>query len=278
MYQTMKNGNLHFVEISRQTRVLRTLVFAGLLLYFSLLILFWRVSRILAKRAVQPAKDAYQRQTDFIANVSHELKTPLAVITTNTEALLLSPQQSIAENDQWVRNIQNETRRMTALVSDMMVSLSPQAPTLTSVNLAELIKEVLLSFEPAIYEKNIHLTQKFAPVTVSTDPQQLKRACYVLLENAVNYTPAGGTIHLTIGDSPAPLLEIANTGGGIRPGEEDKVFERFYRGDSSRGHTTEGYGLGLPIAKQIVEGLGGKLTLEITDTICFRIGFPHKKR
>lgn len=264
---------IHFVEISKQTRILRTIIGSAVGIYVVLLFLFWWLSRRFARASVTPAKKAYQQQTEFIANVSHELKTPLAVIKTNAEALSLSPESQSAQETQWLSNIETEIERMNLLISDMVdASLVASVPlALEKVQLSALVREVLLSFEPLFYENHIQLNTTLGQSFVVTDPGQLRRACYLLLENAANYTPEGGTVMVTTTATPSPRISICNTGDGITQQDEEKIFQRFYRGDTARTRKNNSYGLGLPIAKQIVEALGGTLTLSVKDTICFTI-------
>lgn len=231
------------------------------------------ISVLFAKRAVAPIEQSYRKQKQFVQDASHELKTPLASIRANLEALQANKQETIQSQEIWLDHISHETGRMNKLVTELLelarADQTEQTAKLEPICLSHLLERTLLSVETVLYETGISLQQQIEPeVSVRGNLDKAEQVIGILLDNACKYTNTGGTIEVCLyGQRKYATLTVSNTGEGIPPEHIDKIFDRFYRVDDSRKHTGS-YGLGLPIAKSLVEQMGGALS------VC---SVPHQK-
>ncbi len=229
----------------------------------------WIILTILAwffiGRMLRPIKENRQRQIQFIASASHELRSPLAVILS-----ALSAARTAAPGDQprFFGSIESEGQRMTRLVNDMLLLANSDnktwsiRPSLTDLD--TLLLETYEKYEPAAHEKRLHL-QIDLPEDALTpcfcDKERIGQTLSILLDNAFSYTPAGGTVQMCAKTTDKySAISVTDNGPGIPDDQKEKIFDRFYRADearSSRGH----FGLGLCIAKEIVLLHKGKLTV-----------------
>lgn len=245
---------------------------------------FYLISRFLARLSLRPAEQAWERQRQFVADASHELKTPITVILANTEVLLSHPQDRVADQAKWIDYIQDEAVRMKGLVDDLLFLAKSDAARLPShpgpVKLDQLVRGTLLSFEPVAFEAGVALLDVVEPgVSIQGDEAQLRRLVVILLDNAVKYAGRGGTVTLRLDRlQERPRLSVHNTGPAIPPEHLPHLFERFYRADAARDRSQGGYGLGLAIAKSIVEGHRGKVSVTSApeEGTTFTVLFPKK--
>lgn len=250
----------------------------------TLVILFF-VAWWLAGRIVRPMQEAYEAQRRFISDAGHELKTPVAVVEANAELL----QREVGQNA-WLDNIRHENGRMGVLVTQLLQLARTEEPERTRyvIDLSRTVEKEALSNEPLAFEKNMPFTCDVEEnIEVEGDASELARLVAILLDNAFSHgapnTPV--TLALARHDRTARLV-VTN---GIAPEDVTKLqgtalFERFARGDESRNagdEVTGGhYGLGLAIARAIVEGNGGTIEASIdeaTPSITFTASLPLKK-
>lgn len=203
-------------------------------------------------------------KTDFIANVSHELKTPLAAVR-NYAMLLRDPTLPERQRQEYVRSIMDITSRLAELVSNILKlnKLENQQifPETRQFELGEQIARCLLNFETAWEEKALELSCDIAEnVMVEADPELLELVWNNLLSNAVKFTPQGGKIgvKLTV-DGDWAQVTVTDTGCGMTPETGRHIFEKFYQGDTA--HATRGNGLGLALVKRVVDITGGVITV-----------------
>ena len=230
---------------------------------------FFVISLLLSSLALRPAERAWEQQRRFVADASHELKTPLTVILTNTGILLSHPEDTVAEQRKWVEYIRDEAQRMRELVEDLLFLARHDAgrepPPDQTVDLSELLWSALLPFEPVAFEQGVELESGIqGGLTVRGREDQLRRLAAILLDNAVKYAGAQGKVRvaLTRGEKGGACLTVRNTGPAIPPEHLEHLFERFYRADDSRARSSGGYGLGLAIAKSIVDSHRGTITVQ----------------
>lgn len=271
-----------FVDRSQDWATLRTLglsCLAGFALAMAALLF---VSLYLSRWALRPVQAAWDQQRQFIADASHELKTPLTVILANTGILLSNPGQAVDAQRRWVENTRDEGLRMKKLVDDLLFLARADAgrfqTVLRPVNLSDAVWSAVLPFESVAFEKGIALDTDVQPdLTAPADEAQLRQAVSILMDNACKYAPAGGSVCVTLKKQQArPLLTVRNTGAPIPPEALPHLFERFYRADASRAHDAGGYGLGLSILDTIARAGGWKLSVESTEAsgTTFSILFP----
>lgn len=263
--QTPDGTKLVFTDRGAEQAALRQLALTLVLAGAGALLALFLVSVFLARWALRPVQEAWTRQQQFIADASHELKTPLTVIMANQNILLGRPDRTVGEERQWIDNTQAEAGRMKRLVEQMLFlakSDAGQAPVQRAVfSLSDAVWACMLPFEPVAYERKIALTSEIAlDVRMVGDEAQIKQLIVILLDNAMKFAGKDGSIWLDLKKEQDRIrLSVSNSGAAIAPDVLPHIFERFYQGDRARAQ--EGYGLGLSIAAKIVEAHGGKITV-----------------
>lgn len=270
--QTSPAGTkIAFVDRSMEINTLTSLIRSSILVGLGSLLAFFLISLFLAGWALRPVQKAWEQQRQFVADASHELKTPLTVILANAGILLSHPEKSIGEQVKWVEYIQTEATRMTGLVDNMLFlarsdDVHPEAE-LVSVNLSDTVWGSVLSFEPVIFEQGKTLVSDIEPdLYIKGDESQLRQLVGILLDNACKYTDEKGTIRveLTAAADHQIKMMVSNTGAYIPADQLEHVFERFFRVDKSRARQQGGYGLGLSIANSIVEIHHARISVQST--------------
>ena len=268
--QTAEDGTrcVIFGDISGFSAAFRSflLSLAGVLL--AALALFFLLSFWLARWALSPVEKAWDQQNRFVADASHELKTPITVILANLDILRTHRDETVQSQMRWIRNTREEAERMRELIEDLLFLAKNDANALkeqmSEIDLSDLSEDRALNFEATGSES------------------QLKQLLTILLDNAVKYAGPEGRVR--IGLSPcqekngknAVRIVVNNTGEAIPPEDLEHIFERFYRADKSRFRTEGGYGLGLSIADSIVRLHRGRISCESTkkDGTTFTVMLP----
>lgn len=256
------------------TKYLRNSIFIFVLL--ELIIVY--ISNILTKWITKPIEESLNKQKEFIADASHELKTPLAVIIANAEALENEPNEK-----KWLNNIQSEGKRMNDLISELLnmaeIENEKSEKNFKKENLSEIIEKSVLEFESLIYENGLKLDYKIDKyIYLNCNSSQIKQLVGILVDNAIKHCYKDGNINISLCKEKNNILfKVQNTGDEIPEEEREKIFERFYRGDKSRNRKDNRYGLGLAIAKSIVEKNSGKISAKSKNNLTtFTISFPVK--
>ena len=204
-------------------------------------------------------------RTDFIANVSHELKTPLAVMG-NYATMLQRPGVTEEERVEYAKAISESSRRLAQLITNILKlnKLENQQifPKLDEYDLGEQLCENLLQFEDIWEKKELNIeTDIQEDVRIRSDPELLSLVWNNLISNAVKFTAEGGTVGVTLKtEGNLVIVSVTDTGCGIRPDVGQHIFEKFYQGDTS--HATQGNGLGLALVKRVVDILGGEIGVQ----------------
>jgi heavy metal sensor kinase len=211
---------------------------------------------------------AFSEQQRFIADASHELRTPLAVLRGETE-VALQQDRATSEYQQSLALVKEEAERLSRIVENlfMLARESVDAPSLIRepVRLDELIVDCFRAAQVLAAQKGLRLSfdGNVPAVTVNGDDEMLKRTLLNILDNAVKYTPSGGEVTIALGSRNGDaLITVSDTGIGIPVEAQSRIFDRFYRVDRARSRALGGAGLGLSIARWIVEGHGGSLQVE----------------
>jgi PAS domain S-box-containing protein len=215
------------------------------------------------------ARKLDQAKTDFVSRVSHELRSPLTGVLGYTELLRVGrPGPLTSEQQRVVGIIERNGKRLLAQIEDLLLlsrlEVGKLRMTLEPVDLAALIRGIHESYLPAIQAGNVECRLDLDPgITLDADAAQLERLMANLVSNAVKFTPAGGHIGITARrDADTVVIQVHDDGIGIPPGEQDRLFSRFFRSSLSSARETRGTGLGLFIVKQVAEGHGGSVTAE----------------
>jgi len=255
------------------------------LIWIGTMLCFFGVSVLLSRRAVRPMEEAMRREKQFIADASHDLKTPLSVILANNDILLESPLSTIEEQRRWIDSTGAAAKNMQRLISEMLTLSDAEREdtplALETADVSALVQKTALQMESVAYEKGVTLDMDVPDgVTIRTNADYFARITASLMENAIKYEPDGGEVFVSLKEEHRQArLSVLNRGSVIAPEDLPHVFERFYRADKSRG-TASGHGLGLAITKQMTERLGGSLAVESaagTGTV-FTAVFPIGKK
>ncbi|MCS7289651.1 MAG: HAMP domain-containing histidine kinase [Roseiflexus sp.] len=253
-------------ELSDQEQVLNQLT-AGLIGLGALsMALVGTASWWLAGRALRPAQEAWERQQRFIASASHELRAPLALIRASAEVALRETPPDAADQRDLLGDILAESDHMRRLVDDLLTLTRLDSGqlklTIEPVDLADLLRKVQRQVARLGEQRGISVVLETASGVVQADAERLQQVVLIALDNALRYTPSGGQIVL----SAKPMgrmvqITVADTGSGIAPEHLPHIFERFYRADPARGRENGNAGLGLSIAKGLVEAMHGRITV-----------------
>lgn len=264
--ESAEGTKIAFVDTAHFDALMEQVVITALVLFLLAVAALFFVSVLLAKIAVAPVKKAWDQQSRFVADASHELKTPLTVILANHEIILSSMEGEGSKEKKWLESAQAEAIHMKALIDDLLFlarsdeEAEGRQLVKSKVSLSELVMEVSLQFEPVMFEAGVSFDTDIADeVFMECDVTQIRQLLHILMDNAVKYTGKHGHVFASLQRISGNIrLSVANTGEPVKEEELDSLFERFYRSDQAR--TREGgYGLGLCIAKSIVQNHAGTI-------------------
>ena len=240
------------------------------------LVALFGISWWLSSWALRPVERAWEQQRRFVADASHELKTPLAVILANTQ-ILLSHEGVSTDAMRWVESTNEEAGHMKALVGDLL-QLARSDETVAGeatgafhkepVDLSEMVEAAALEFDAVAFERGCMIQEDVTEgVTVSGDAEWLTRLVRILIDNACKYAEKDSTVDVVLREEAGHAhLTVHNVGNPIDAEDLPHVFERFYRSDKAREREAEGgFGLGLAIAKGIVDAHGGKISASSSE-------------
>ena len=242
------------------------------------LAVFFVISLFFSRWALRPVARAWTQQRRFVADASHDLKTPLTVILANMSIALEHPERSVASQSQWLESTQHEAEAMQSLVGDLLAlakmdeeeaaaQSGAARPAFEEVDLSDVIEGEVLQFESVAFERGVKLESQVEPgIELRGNEQRLRRLAGTLIDNACKYVDDGGAVNVSLSRAGKQAkLEVRNTGAPISPEDLPHVFDRFYRADKARTGGAGGHGLGLAIARAIAEEHGGTLTVSSTQ-------------
>lgn len=257
-------------DISEQRKTLNRLLFILTLAGLCFIALTGAVSKVIADNAIRPVKKSFDAQRQFVSDASHELKTPLSVINANLDVITPTKEQT-----RWYDNIRSETDRMIRLTRLLLNLTENNTLPKTEVCLSDICRSAVLTAETLAYEKEITVMEDIkGDICISGNRERLEQLIFILMDNAIKYNLKGGYIRVCLDKKRGSVyLSVENTGQTISPENYEKIFRRFYKGDSSRG--SEGFGLGLSIAREIASAHNGKITVKSDKTTTFTVKFVH---
>lgn len=254
---------------------------------------FFVISLFFSRWALRPVEQTWRSQRQFIADASHEPKTPLTVILADASIALEHPERTVESQRQWIEGIQVEGQRMQGLVEDMLALAKHDTAEVDAqatmgkqqekLDLADMAQRAVLQFEAVAFERGVEIDvteSSSAPVFIGGVRGDIERVLGILVDNACKYAEAGG--HVVVGtkrEGKHAIIQVNNTGTPIPSSDLPHIFDRFWRADEARTSGAGGYGLGLSIARSIVEEHGGTLSAQSSAErgTTFTAKFPIKK-
>ena len=234
----------------------------SLLIFILLEIIIIYISSRITKWLTKPVIESFSKQKQFIVDASHELKTPLAIITASAESLELEPKEK-----KWLNNIKSEADRMNKLVTDLLdLAKSENIDNKRNYsinNLSKIIEKITLTFESLIYENKLTMENNIEDnIMFNCNSDKIRELLGILLDNAIKHSLEESKITVNLySEKNNIILEVKNRGESIPKEDQGKIFDRFYRVDESRNRNDNRYGLGLAIAKNIVTSHNGKISV-----------------
>ena len=234
--------------------------------------------------AIAPIEKAWEQQKQFLADASHDLKTPLTVILANNNIITSHPNESVESQMKWIESTSEEASRMTELVNKMLELAKGEETKeelrIGEVDLSELVENSILQFEVVAFEKNVTIESGIQPNMIArTHPSTFSKVLEILFDNAIKYSEENSKISIALYQSGKKIyFTINNKGEYISQEDLPHIFERFYRTNKERN--IDGHGLGLSIAKKKCDMMGCKLTVESNeyDGTTFTITLKARKK
>src|SRR3990167_11365683 len=262
----------------------KRLIAALIIINGGILILSGGAGYFLAGRTLQPIEDMVEEQNRFIADASHEFRTPITSLKSQTEVSLRDKKLTLAEAKALLKSNLEETDNLQS-ISDRLLELAqiekPNYFVFTTLDIKTVINEALVKVKPLVKQKNMVITtQKIKPQTMDGDRMRLLEMLVIFLDNAIKYSPLNTAVSLSVTTAgQSVIVKISDQGIGINREDLPHIFERFFRGDKSRtNYDVSGYGLGLSIAKKIIDAHHG--TIQVTSLkgqgTSFTISLPLK--
>lgn len=253
------------LDCTRDMAVINTILKYSALFGALCVAVFVLIVSVLSKRALRPFIRNMENQKRFITNAGHELKTPIAIISANTEALAL-----ISGQNEWTDNILKQVARLSKLINDLITlakvgEASPQDVVLTEVNLTSIVRSAADSFRPVVADAGkIMETDAEDGVTAKAEPRFFGELVNILLDNAAKYCDDGGTVRVALSprkNGKGAVLAVSNDYRDGARVDYSRFFERFYRGDDSHSSAKAGYGIGLSMAEDLVKLMKGRIAV-----------------
>ncbi len=269
-YKKYAEGNIlriTFLDCGRKLDAMRGFIFnsasvilVGYLVVFVLVMIF-------SQRIMQPMNESYEKQKRFITDAGHEIKTPLTIIQADVDVL----EMEFGENE-WLDDIKRQAKRLAALTNDLVyLARMEEAETklqMVEFSLSDAVKDATMSFQAIAKSQGIHFNSQIQPMlSLKGNEQAIQQLVTILLDNAVKYCTKEGKVSLTLErQGKQAKFSVYNTTEHVIPKENlEVIFERFYRSDPSRNSETGGHGIGLSIAKAIVNAHSGKIQVKASD-------------
>ena len=226
------------------------------------------IGYVLSGGAMKPVREAYEKQRQFAADASHELRTPLAVVLASADLLRSDPSITSPFLKQVIEDVRDEVKKMTKLVSDLLTVARSDAKANqvkpVRMDLVAAAQQTVRIMRPFAEKKDIAIVEELPKrAEIYADEQKIRQLILILVDNAVKYTPEHGRISVCVQEEKGSVvLSVSDTGIGIAPEHTERIFDRFYRVDKARSRRMGGNGLGLAIAREIVEAHGGHIEVE----------------
>ncbi len=269
-YKKTTSGNevrIVFNDLNSSQNSITPFLLVGLSMVIVGISFYLAISFMLARIALKPVEESWQKQKQFIADASHELKTPLSVIMANTEIIASHPDDTVQSQSKWIENTREESNRMAELVADLLFLAKNDdglVVQMDTINLSDAVATTVLSSDSLFYENGKKFDYQLdKEIHIHGNEKQIKQLVTILLDNANKYSTDVGNINLSLKLAPNgkhATLIVSNDSETMSDEQLSHLFDRFYTVDQSRN--TRGSGLGLSIAKTIVQTHNGTISVD----------------
>ena len=264
--QTGLGRRTFFMDTSEQNENFRMVFVTSTVIALLCWIIVGIIVLLLSGRVIRPVLVGMEKQKQFITNAGHEMKTPLAIIQSNNDTMAL-----IYGENKYNVHIRNQTKRLNVLMSNLLTLAKLDEEILMPtemVNVSEITNELLIIYSEDAQVRNLQFDVRIEPdIVIKTNKDSFRQMMTILLDNALKYTPDGGSVYLSLTRSGRHIQIVEeNTCDPTLEPDPERLFERFYRGDTARTQKKEsGYGIGLSAARAICENFNGKMTAEYSS-------------
>ena len=256
-------------NIDSEISSLRQLIFVFIIGILISLIITYYLAVYLTKKALIPIETAWNNQAKFIQDASHELRTPISIISSKLERMLKHPNSTISDEVETIADAMSEIRRSKKMISDLLSLTKEEAITklnITEVNIKNFIKDICVDYVDIadIQEKRFEMNFNLKNETIFTDENKLRQLLLIFIDNAFKYTKENDFIAININQKDNVYTEIfiIDSGVGIKQEDIPYLFDRFFRSENVRDKDIEGSGIGLSIAKMIAINLGAEISVK----------------
>ena len=276
-YQTQEESNftrITFLDCGRKLDAYYSFLYASIGISLIGYLIVFAFIAFFSNRIIRPISESYEKQKRFITDASHEIKTPLTIIGADTDIL----EMDLGEENEWLLDIKKQVKHLTELTNDLVflsrMEESEKSLPMIEFPFSEVVTETASSFQALAEQQEKELKSYVPPMlTLRGDEKSIRQLISILLDNAIKYSPSGESISLDIDEQSNHVsIVVTNTTTQIIEKEQLKhLFDRFYRVDTSRNSKTGGHGVGLSIAKAIVEVHHGKISAVSPKEYCLQI-------
>lgn len=256
-------------NIDSEISSLRQLIFVFIIGILISLIITYYLAVYLTKKALIPIETAWNNQAKFIQDASHELRTPISIISSKLERMLKHPNSTISDEVETIADAMSEIRRSKKMISDLLSLTKEEAITklnITEVNIKNFIKDICVDYVDIadIQEKRFEMNFNLKNETIFTDENKLRQLLLIFIDNAFKYTKENDFIAININQKDNVYTEIfiIDSGVGIKQEDIPYIFDRFFRSENVRDKDIDGFGIGLSIAKMIAINLGAEISVK----------------
>ena len=263
-YHFTPNNTLIIMDNTNLNKNLINQLITNIIMFILCEIIVFIITYLITKWIITPVSNSFEKQKIFVADASHELKTPLSVMIASADAYFND------KDDKWVKNMKNESERMIKLVTellDLAKTEEEQDIVMSENNLSDIVESSTLTFESLFYDNNIKLKYSIDnDIKLVCNESLIVELMSILIDNAIKHCSKKGKVFVNLTKKNKQIiLEVKNTGLPIKKEDEEKIFERFYKVDTSRNRNSNNYGLGLAIAKNIVIKHKGNISAHSSD-------------
>ena len=265
---------LLFLNCERELATFRTFLLASTGISLAGIAAVFLLLLLVSGRLVSPIAESYEKQKRFITDAGHELKTPITIIQADADVLASELDD---DGNEWITDIRRQTHRLTELTTDLIYlsKMEEENPALhlQAFSLSDLTEETVQSFQAIALSQGKPFEPSVAPgLQMTGDEKAIGKLISILLDNAMKYSPAGGSVYLTLERAGRNArLVVKNSTLPMEAGNADRLFERFTREDASRNSESGGFGLGLAIAKAVTEAPKGKIHAQSEDGVSLTV-------